>query len=158
MDYLRMFYIRLNYHPVFNNAATYEQKNCPRPNQASGFMATEACLYLAAACILVAASTKIIHYQIIFMHRLLKKQYKNYQQINVISELQQDLLLPAKIIPLINAEGQIGLKIARKKQPVIDWQFKPNVQRGINGSWTKLYQGQIIYELTNQHLLIDFSD
>ncbi len=92
------------------------------------------------------------------MHRLLKKQYKNYQQINVISELQQDLLLPAKIIPLINAEGQIGLKIARKKQPVIDWQFKPNVQRGINGSWTKLYQGQIIYELTNQHLLIDFSD
>lgn len=153
-----MFYIRLNYHPVFNNAAKYEQKNCQKPNQAPGFMATEACLYLAAACILVAASTKIMHYQIIFMHRLFKKQYKNYQKINVISELQQDLLLPAKIIPYVNVEGKIGLKIARKNQTVIDWQFKPNVQRGINGSWTILYQGQLNYELTNQQLLIDFSD
>ncbi len=92
------------------------------------------------------------------MHSLFKKQYKNYQKINVISELQQDLLLPAKIIPYLNAEVKIGLKIARKNQTVIDWQFKPNVQRGINGSWTKLYQGQINYELTNQQLLIDFKD
>jgi hypothetical protein len=136
-----------------DNPAATKQKNTTKPQQAPGFVATEAILYLAATIILVAATTKIMHHQIIFMHKILKEQYRLHQKINTLAELQQDLLLPAQIKPTTN-----GIKIILKHNTPIDWQFKPHVQRGLNGSWTKLYLGQIEYELHKDKLSITFID
>ncbi len=122
-------------------------------------MSTEASLYLVATIVLISVTCKMMHYQLISAQALLREQINEYQKINVICELQHDLLLPAKIIPInSHSHGMIGLKIMRKNQKTIYWQFNPNVQRGINGSWTKLFKGQIKYKFINHQLMIEIID
>lgn len=149
-----MFNWLLNYRFVPHNITANQQKSSSLQNKSPGFMATEAGLYLATGIILIALTSKIMHQQIIYMHKLFQDQFTKYQIINLIAELQQDLLLPAKIIPN-NSQERSGFKIIRKNKNTIDWQFKPNVQRGIKGSWTKLYKGQIEYKFEKHRLLID---
>jgi hypothetical protein len=143
------------YANIFGNIAANTQKNCISQVKSPGFMATEACAYLAAAIILVACSSKIMHHEIIYMHKLLSDQYKAYQKINLLAELQQDLLLPAKIV-LTKTDSKEGIKIIRNNQTTIEWQFKPNVQRGLKGSWTKLYNGELEYNFNDNQLNIKF--
>jgi hypothetical protein len=155
MDAVRMFNFLADYFHIFKHGQSTKQKNAQ--NKLPGFMATEANLYLVASLIIVAITTKIMHNQIVYWHKLLKRQYINYQKINLIAELQQDLLLPAKIL-MTNSGSKEGLKIIRNNLTTIDWQFKPNGQRGINGSWTKLYEGQIECRFLKDQLLLEFDN
>jgi hypothetical protein len=152
-----MSYITRYHTAVFDNHASNEQKIGLLQNKSPGFMAREIGIYLAAGIILVAATCKLMHQQLTYMQNLLRKEVEKYQKINLIAELQQDLFLPAKIIPM-NSQDKKGIKIIRKNQTSIDWQFKPNVQRGISGSWTKMYRGQIEYKFVHQQIYIDFID
>jgi hypothetical protein len=156
MDANRMFNFLANCYHIFKLSPSIKQKNS-NSQSLSGFMATETGLYLATTLIIVALTTKLMHDQIVYLHKLFKEQYVNYQKINLIAELQQDLLLPAKIL-MTNSGSKEGLKIIRNNLMTIDWQFKPNGQRGINGSWTKLYEGQIECKFLKDQLLLEFDN
>jgi hypothetical protein len=152
-----MFNFLADYFHIFKLSPSTKYQNKQTRNKLSGFMATEAGIYLAASLIIVGLTTKLMHSQLIYLHKLFKEQYVNYQKINLMTELQQDLLIPAKIVITKNGSKE-GMKIIRNNLETIDWQFKPNGQRGINGSWTKLFEGQIECKLLKDQLLLKFNN